>query len=204
VADIEACLPQTQCTQCGFPSCHDYAVAIGDGRAQINQCPPGAEPTIHALARLLRRNIVPLDPAFGAIEEKQLVRIHEAECIGCTLCITACPVNAIIGAAKKMHSVIADQCTGCKLCLPVCPTDCIVLYPATLATDEPLAAREDATLWHDFSENQVREAKQHYQDKQARLEIKASDKQKKAKKRLRRTLEQDIAAAVARTRKKRQ
>jgi len=125
VDKIDALLPQTQCGQCGFPGCRPYATAIAGDEADINQCPPGGEVTIHALADLLDRDPKPLNPENGQPKPKMLAVIDEQTCIGCTLCIQACPVDAILGAAKQMHTVIADECTGCELCLEPCPVDCI-------------------------------------------------------------------------------
>lgn len=130
VADrIERLLPQTQCGQCTFPGCRPYAEAIARGEADINQCPPGGEATIRALADLLDREAKPLNPDNGTEKPKVLAVIDEPRCIGCTLCIQACPVDAIVGAAKQMHTVIAEECTGCELCVPPCPVDCIDLVP---------------------------------------------------------------------------
>jgi Na+-translocating ferredoxin:NAD+ oxidoreductase subunit B len=130
VADrIEAILPQTQCGQCGYPGCRPYAEALAAGEADINLCPPGGEQGVRALAELLGREAKPLDPEHGVEKPKQLAFIREAECIGCTKCIQACPVDAILGAPKLMHTVIADLCTGCELCIPPCPVDCIDLVP---------------------------------------------------------------------------
>ncbi len=127
VDQIDQLLPQTQCAQCGYPGCKPYASAIADGTADINQCPPGGDATVASIANLLNRDIIPLNPEFG-IEPPPLVAvIREQECIGCTLCIKACPVDAIVGAAKLMHTVIEDHCTGCELCIPPCPVDCIDL-----------------------------------------------------------------------------
>jgi electron transport complex protein RnfB len=122
---IDALLPQTQCGQCNFPGCRPYAEAIASGEADINQCPPGGETGIRALADLLGREPLPLNPDNGQEKPKTLVVIDEQRCIGCTLCIQACPVDAIVGAAKLMHTVIESECTGCDLCLPPCPVDCI-------------------------------------------------------------------------------
>lgn len=135
IDQIDAILPQTQCTRCKFPSCQDYAQALAEGVAEINQCPPGGEAGIAALAQLLKRDILPLNPDCGAIKPRQIALIDEARCIGCTLCIKACPVDAIIGANKMMHTVIADACSGCDLCLPACPVDCIVMLDDNLAWD---------------------------------------------------------------------
>jgi Na+-translocating ferredoxin:NAD+ oxidoreductase subunit B len=131
IADrVEALLPQTQCGQCTFPGCRPYAEAIVRGEADINQCPPGGEATIRALADLLDREPKPLNPDNGAEKPRVLALIDEPRCIGCTLCIQACPVDAIVGAPKQMHTVIAAECTGCELCLPPCPVDCIDLVSA--------------------------------------------------------------------------
>lgn len=129
VEKIDALLPQTQCGQCGFPGCRPYASAIAGGEADINQCPPGGEATILALADLLDRDPKPLNPDNGAIKPKMVAVIDEQRCIGCTLCIQACPVDAIVGAAKQMHTVVAGECTGCDLCRPPCPVDCIDMVP---------------------------------------------------------------------------
>lgn len=130
---IDALLPQTQCEQCGYHGCRPYAEAIARGEAKINQCPPGGAVGIARLAALLDTPVLPLDPEHGIEKPRTLARIVEADCIGCTKCIQACPVDAIVGAAKLMHTVIADDCTGCELCVPACPVDCIVLEPMPLA-----------------------------------------------------------------------
>jgi H+/Na+-translocating ferredoxin:NAD+ oxidoreductase subunit B len=135
VDKIDALLPQTQCGQCTFPGCRPYAQAIADGDVDINQCPPGGESTIIALADLLGLEAKPLNPENGSEEPlKTVAVIDEETCIGCTLCIQACPVDAILGAAKQMHTVIAAECTGCDLCLPPCPVDCIEMVPLTTNT----------------------------------------------------------------------
>ncbi len=125
VERIDALLPQTQCGQCNFPGCRPYAEAIAKDEADINQCPPGGEAGIRALADLLGREPKTLNPENGEEQPKTVVVIDEQRCIGCTLCIQACPVDAIVGAAKLMHTVIESECTGCNLCLPPCPVDCI-------------------------------------------------------------------------------
>jgi electron transport complex protein RnfB len=127
---IDALLPQTQCTRCAYPGCRPYAEAIAAGTAPINRCAPGGVATIAALAALLDMPSPPPDPAFGTAGPLTQARIDEAACIGCTLCIQACPVDAIVGAAKRMHTVLASQCTGCELCLPPCPVDCITMIGA--------------------------------------------------------------------------
>ena len=126
VDQVDALLPQTQCGQCGFAGCRPYAEAIAAGEADINQCPPGGEDVIIALADLLDVEPKPLNAEHGEKkQEKTVVYIDEETCIGCTLCIQACPVDAILGAAKQMHTVIESECTGCALCVPPCPVDCI-------------------------------------------------------------------------------
>lgn len=126
VADrIEALLPQTQCGQCDYAGCRPYAEAIAAEEAEINRCVPGGEATIQELANLLDREPLPLDEEVGEEKPPMVAIIIEDQCIGCTICIQACPVDAIVGAAKLMHTVITDECTGCELCLPPCPVDCI-------------------------------------------------------------------------------
>ncbi|MFC5695424.1 electron transport complex subunit RsxB [Pseudomonas sp. GCM10022186] len=137
---IDALLPQTQCGKCGHPGCRPYAEGIARGEA-INKCPPGGAPTIQAIAELLHVPILPLDAPNGPVPP-QIAFIREAECIGCTKCIQACPVDAIVGAAKQMHTVITDQCTGCELCVVPCPVDCIDILP--LAEPEARAQRQRA------------------------------------------------------------
>jgi len=129
---IDACLPQTQCTQCGYPRCRAYAEAIAQGQAGINQCPPGNAATIRALATLLGTQPEPLDPRFGAPAPRARAVIDETLCIGCRKCLDVCPVDAIVGAHKLMHTVIAADCTGCGLCLPPCPVDCIAMLPVLI------------------------------------------------------------------------
>jgi len=129
VDQIDALLPQTQCGQCTYAGCRPYAEAMAAGEADINQCPPGGEATIQALADLLGMDPKPLNPEHGEHAEKTVVVIDEQVCIGCTLCIQACPVDAIVGAAKQMHTVIRNECTGCNLCIPPCPVECIHVVP---------------------------------------------------------------------------
>ena len=126
---IDAILPQTQCGQCNYPGCRPYAEAIASGEAAINQCPPGGEAGIQALADLLGVEALPLNPDNGEEKPPTVAVIDEQVCIGCTLCIQACPVDAIVGAAKQMHTVIASECTGCNLCIPPCPVECIHIVP---------------------------------------------------------------------------
>lgn len=129
VDQIDAILPQTQCGQCGYPGCRPYATAIANGEADINRCPPGGETTIIALADLLGKEPIPLDAEVGEEKPKMVAIIDENTCIGCTLCIQACPVDAILGAAKQMHTIIEAECTGCELCVEPCPVDCIDMVP---------------------------------------------------------------------------
>ncbi|MDT8406902.1 MAG: electron transport complex subunit RsxB [Methylococcales bacterium] len=159
VADkIEAILPQTQCGQCSFPGCRPYAEAIASGQADINQCPPGGQEGIEALADLLGVESKPLNAEFGVEKPKRVAIIHEQDCIGCTKCIQACPVDAIVGAAKQMHTVVANECTGCELCIEPCPVDCIVMepipedlsnwqWPAPVVVAKP-AAQPDLNVQH--------------------------------------------------------
>ncbi|HGG59390.1 MAG TPA: electron transport complex subunit RsxB [Gammaproteobacteria bacterium] len=137
VDQIDAILPQTQCGQCGFAGCRPYAEAIASGEADINRCPPGGEAVIQNLADLLGVDPKPLDEERGEHKSQpEVARVIEDYCIGCTKCLQACPVDAIIGAAKQMHVVIAEECTGCELCVPVCPVDCIVMEPVETTIDD--------------------------------------------------------------------
>ncbi len=144
IDQIHSLLPQTQCGQCGFKGCKPYAEAIAGGRADINQCPPGGDDAIADLSQLLGVPAKPLNPLFGEHKPRQFAFIIEEQCIGCVKCIAACPVDAIIGAAKFMHTVIAAECTGCELCLAPCPVDCIVMKP--VVADEGFAKRARAGL----------------------------------------------------------
>jgi electron transport complex protein RnfB len=137
--NIDALLPQTQCTRCGYSGCKPYAEAIANGAA-INQCPPGGSATISALASLLRRDALPLNPANGVDGPPLVAQIDEDTCIGCAKCLPPCPVDAIVGARKQMHTVVTELCTGCELCIAPCPVDCIKMVPRTAlmdATPEP-------------------------------------------------------------------
>jgi electron transport complex protein RnfB len=135
--DIDALLPQTQCTRCGYDGCRPYSEAIASGLAQINQCPPGGSPTIAALARLLQREALPLNPANGVEGPALVAIIDEERCIGCVRCLPPCPVDAIVGARKQTHTVIADVCTGCELCIAPCPVDCITMVPRAADSRDP-------------------------------------------------------------------
>lgn len=135
VDKIDAILPQTQCGQCGFPGCKPYATAIANGEADINRCPPGGDDGIHKLADLLGREYKPLNAENGVEKPKSVAFIDENSCIGCTLCLQACPVDAISGAAKQMHTIISSLCTGCELCVAPCPVDCISMQAVKETVD---------------------------------------------------------------------
>ena len=158
-ARIDAALPQTQCTRCGYPDCAHYAQAIAQGEAGIDQCPPGGAQGVARLAALTGQAARPLNPAHGAEGPPTLALIEEAWCIGCTLCIQACPTDAILGANKRMHTVIHAHCTGCELCVPVCPVDCIALINTS----------GTATGWAAWSPAQAQHARQRYDQHQQRL-----------------------------------
>ncbi|HEY3520932.1 MAG TPA: electron transport complex subunit RsxB [Rhodanobacteraceae bacterium] len=130
IDSIDALLPQTQCARCGYPACRPYAEAIARGEAPINRCPPGGDAGIRALAALTGQPMQALDPGCGEEMPARVAIIDEDICIGCTKCIQACPVDAIVGATKMMHTIIPQRCTGCELCIPPCPVDCIALVPA--------------------------------------------------------------------------
>jgi electron transport complex protein RnfB len=157
---LDAALPQTQCTRCGYPDCRGYARAMASGEAPINRCPPGGAEGITRLAAITQQAALPLDPTHGHEGPRALAVIDEAWCIGCTLCIKACPVDCIVGASKLMHTVIEPLCTGCELCLPVCPVDCIEMRPVTA----PL------TGWAAWSAAQAEEARERYAFHQFRLQ----------------------------------
>ena len=156
---ILSVLPQTQCTRCGYPDCEAYANAIESQEAGINQCPPGGEEGIHRLSVLTGLPALPLNPENGSEGPRHIAWIDEQWCIGCTLCITACPTDAILGASKQMHTVIEDACTGCELCLPVCPVDCIHLENVTLGNSG----------WNAWTQEQANQAKKRYELKKLRL-----------------------------------
>ncbi len=168
VEQIDHCLPQTQCTKCSYPGCKEYAQAIADGEAEINQCPPGGDVTINALAQLLALDFKPLNIEYGTHQPKQVAQIMEHECIGCMLCIKVCPVDAIIGANKLMHSIIESECTGCELCIEPCPMDCIkMVTPATRAIGGP---------WKDYSIESADKARLRRQNRIARISDKKPSK----------------------------
>jgi len=158
-ARLDELLPQTQCTRCGYPDCRSYADALAAGAAELDQCPPGGAEGVRRLAAALGRPPRPLNPANGLEAPRTLAYIEEAACIGCTLCIQACPVDAIIGAPKRMHAVIEADCTGCELCVPACPVDCIALANAS----------GDATGWAAWSPAQADAARDRYARRAERL-----------------------------------
>jgi Na+-translocating ferredoxin:NAD+ oxidoreductase subunit B len=155
---IEDVLPQTQCTKCSYKGCRPYAEAIASGEANINQCPPGGAEGIRRLSSVTGRPVIPLNPVNGFERPRAVAFIDESLCIGCTLCIQACPVDAIMGAAKQMHTIIPEQCTGCDLCVPACPVDCIVMYPVT-----------ETTGWDAWTQEQADEARDRHEFRLARL-----------------------------------
>lgn len=179
VQQIDTILPQTQCGKCGYCGCEPYAKAIAAGEADINQCPPGGETGIHKLAALLKREFKPLNPRFGVEKPREIAVIEEELCIGCTLCIEACPVDAIIGASKQMHTVIVAYCTGCELCVPPCPVDCIHMRPAV----QPLWSQQDADAARECFDFRNLRLQREQQEKEQRLAQKAhapAQDQKKA------------------------
>ncbi|MGR3983778.1 MAG: RnfABCDGE type electron transport complex subunit B [Gammaproteobacteria bacterium] len=190
---IERRLPQTQCACCGHPGCLAYARALAAGEAGINQCPPGGAVTIDALARLLGRAPLPLNPAHGAPPPPQVARIREADCIGCALCIKACPVDCIIGAAKLMHSVVAAECSGCELCLPVCPTDCIVMTPRAAQSQSGAPS-----IWREFTRGQVEKWRMRAAQKRRRGRMREAQRANERRELHRRELRREILAAVRR------
>jgi Na+-translocating ferredoxin:NAD+ oxidoreductase subunit B len=156
---IEDLLPQTQCTKCGYDGCRPYAEAVAAGTAACNQCPPGGAEGVARLARLLGKPVIALNPDNGVERPRPVAFIDESLCIGCTLCMQACPVDAIVGAPKQMHTVVEDECTGCDLCVAPCPVDCIAMIPVT----------GDATGWDAWTEQQADAARVRHDRRLARL-----------------------------------
>jgi len=156
---IEDLLPQTQCTKCGYPDCRAYAQAIAQGEANYNQCPPGGAEGIARLAGLLGKPVIPLNPENGVERPRPVALIDENLCIGCTLCMQACPVDAIVGAPKQMHTIIAERCTGCDLCVPPCPVDCIDMIDVT----------GDHTGWDAWTQQQADAARARHDARRTRL-----------------------------------
>lgn len=170
---IDAALPQTQCTRCGYPDCRGYAEAIARGETTINRCPPGGAEGIQRLAALTGQPPLPLDESCGEEGPRRLARIDEAWCIGCTLCIKACPVDCIVGAPKLMHTVIASDCTGCDLCAPACPVDCISMVDI----GDP---RTGWAAWSDAQASVARRAYQERGQRRARLASERADEREAA------------------------
>ena len=186
IEQIDAQLPQTQCTRCGYPDCRAYAQAIACGEAEINQCPPGGAEGIARLAALTGKAPLPLNPVNGAEGPLRLAVIDENWCIGCTLCIKACPVDCIVGAPKQMHTVIEAQCTGCELCIPACPVDCISLLDVT----------PGRSGWQAWSPAQAEAARERYgQQQQRRRRAKREQEERLATK-----AEQKLASLAEHTR----
>ncbi|KOE27055.1 ferredoxin, partial [Burkholderia multivorans R-20526] len=155
---IEDLLPQTQCTKCGYNGCRPYAEAIAAGDANYNQCPPGGAEGIARLANLLGKPVIPLNPVNGTEHPRAVAFIDENLCIGCTLCMQACPVDAIVGAPKQMHTIVASLCTGCDLCVPPCPVDCIAMVPVT----------GERTGWDAWTQEQADAARERHDRRLAR------------------------------------
>ncbi|MEY2886857.1 MAG: hypothetical protein RI913_276 [Pseudomonadota bacterium] len=164
-----AALPQTQCTKCGYPDCRAYAKAMSIGEALHNQCPPGGKEGIERLAKILKKEVLALNPQNGEERPRPVAFIESKACIGCTLCIQACPVDAIVGASKQMHVVIADWCTGCDLCVPPCPVDCITMIPVT----------GQATAWDAWGQDLADLARKRYESREKRLEREELDNVKR-------------------------
>lgn len=176
IDQINAILPQTQCRQCGFQGCRPYAEAIASGAADINQCPPGGNEGIIELSRLLGVSPKPLNPQFGQHKPKSVAFIIEKDCIGCVKCIAACPVDAILGAAKFMHTVIASECTGCELCVAPCPVDCIVMKPLPMDKEQSLAQAQKYV--------RAQQAKRRYDARCLRKEKENLEKTERAKQKI--------------------
>jgi len=177
---LHAALPQTQCTRCGYPDCAAYARAIASGEAAINQCPPGGQEGVARLARITGQAAQPLNLEHGSEGPRHIAIIDEAWCIGCTLCIKACPTDAIVGSNKRMHTVIEPWCTGCELCIPVCPVDCIALENVTgertgWAAWSQQEADTARTRYEARQIRQVREAREHDERQTAKAEMKLAD-----------------------------
>ena len=197
---IDSLLPQTQCQRCGYPDCRAYAEALAKHETALNRCPPGGDETIRALSELLHERALPLDPVVGAFTPGTVALIEEPLCIGCTKCIAACPVDAIVGAQKEMHTVIEALCTGCGLCLPPCPVDCIRLTPSQSVTEGlegwqfPMAGPERAAA--------LRQRYSAYQTRQKSTQERPS-RRPQPEKDLKAHHQAEIAAAVARVSAKR-
>jgi electron transport complex protein RnfB len=193
---LDAWLPQTQCTQCGYPRCRQYAEAVARGDADINQCPPGGDVTIRALADLVGKTPLPLNRVHGDHKPREVAAIDEGICIGCRKCIDACPVDAIVGARKLMHTVIAVECTGCGLCVPPCPVDCIAMLAVATVGDR----------WPEYPQAQTNRWRERTERRLARLARRKTEPADSAAAKSifpdSETIRGDIRAAVARAREK--
>ena len=180
IEKIDSILPQTQCGKCGFSGCKPYATAIAGGLADINQCPPGNEEGIQKLAALLGVEPKPLNTKHGLPRPESVALIDEEACIGCTFCIQVCPVDAIVGASKQLHTVIAAECTGCELCIAPCPVDCIIIIPLKKKVDGPyIASDKDLKYGNNFQKKSADHLRMRYERRIKRLE---REKKVKAKK----------------------
>lgn len=193
---IDALLPQTQCQRCGYPRCAEYADAIANGEADINRCPPGSDYTRSSLAQLLHREALALDPDCGSEGPRLLFYINESNCIGCTLCIQVCPVDAIVGSAKKMHTIVANECTGCELCVPACPVDCIH------SDIHPAARQKPSGKWPGISDREAEHARRRTNARLQRLQRIAQASVEKHRTREASRIRDEIADAVARVKQK--
>ena len=197
---IDSILPQTQCTQCGYTGCKPYANAISKGEADINQCPPGGEKVIRAVAELMGVEYKPLDESYGISKPKAVAFIDEDTCIGCTFCIQACPVDAILGAAKQMHTIIEKECTGCELCLSPCPVDCITMPEIKEVISNNMANKEAniARERNNFRILRLEKEKIEHAERNAKRKLESN---KKEKVKLIEEKRAEIAAKFSRSRK---
>jgi electron transport complex protein RnfB len=180
IEKINSILPQTQCGKCGFSGCKPYATAIAEGLADINQCPPGNKEGIQKLATLLGVEPKPLNTKHGLPKPESVALIDEETCIGCTFCIQACPVDAIVGASKKLHTVIAPECTGCELCIAPCPVDCIIIIPLKKKADDPyIASDKDLKYGNKFEKKSTDHLRIRYERRIKRLDREKKDKANK-------------------------